>query len=111
MDWLSGLKGFAGGFGEGAGLPTLAGKFTRGEIGGGKWAEIGRSIGNIQGRMSSFTPGVMGLRAGETMKQPVLDALSKLASIQPLKKKKKEGEPTIPRFFAPPEKYFMAGEE
>jgi len=43
-------KGFAGGFGEGSKIPGLTGQFTREQGVTGMWADIGRKLGEQQGK-------------------------------------------------------------
>lgn len=96
------IKGFAGGYGEGLGIPQLAGKFTRAEGVTGKWADIGRQLGELQGKQSPAAIPAAGLsKLFELARRPS-------PSEEEIKKRKKK---MIGDFIIPSEKSYMAGEE
>lgn len=113
MDWITSLlnqagqgagqflKGFAGGVGEGGGIPQLAGKFTRAQGVSGLWADVGRALGEQQGKQVGVPASVMSALA-ELAGRPTT-----ASSIGGKKKKKK----MIGDFIIPSEKYYIAGEE
>lgn len=93
------LKGFAGGVGEGAGIPQLAGKFTRAQGVSGLWADVGRSLGEQQGKQVGVPASTMSALA-ELAGRP-----STKAPIDQKKKKKMIGD-----FIIPSESSYIAGE-
>ena len=92
-------KGFAGGFGEGSGIPQLAGKFTRAEGVTGKWADVGRMLGEMTGKQAPQLSTFSSLM--ELAKRPT----QQTTTLPEKKKKKVSGD-----FIIPSESSYMAGE-
>ena len=92
-------KGFIGGYGEGLGIPQLAGRFTRAEGVTGIWADLGRQLGQMQAEQSpAAIPTSIGAKLHE------LASMRRPAQEEEQKKKRKR---IYESFIIPPEEYYM----
>ena len=95
-------KGFIGGYGEGLGIPQLAGRFTRAEGVTGIWADLGRQLGQIQGAKSPAA-----LPASTFSKLYELASMSQPAQEEKKEEQKKKRKRIYESFIIPPEEYYM----